>query len=177
MARKQTVSHFAEDVLTDKLHIGADIPKFMSDLEVFLLSFLAGEIKFYPFVIVIVNDIFVIDQGCLGLLVAPPSQIYWLKWFDLLVIFVKFIDRIPTGVEERLNWKRWKHLLQIKLLFWFCIKNFLTHIAKELHRCADLGKKKFEFLINGLWSIWSVCHNVKIGIDRNVFSYLSQKNR
>lgn len=53
----------------------------------------------------------------------------------------------------------------------------MAHVGKELHRCANLGKKKFEFLINGLCSIWGICHDVEIGVYRNVFSHLSQKNR
>ncbi len=86
-----------------QLHIGTDVPKFMSDLKVLLLSFLAGQIKFDSFGIVIVNDVLIIDQGCFRLLIAPPPQIYWLKWFDQLIILVKFIDLIPTGVEKRLD--------------------------------------------------------------------------
>lgn len=103
VTRKQTVSHFTENILADKLHIGTDVPKFMSDLKVLLLSFLAGQIKFDSFGIVIVNDVLIIDQGCFRLLIAPPPQIYWLKWFDQLIILVKFIDLIPTGVEKRLD--------------------------------------------------------------------------
>lgn len=85
----------------------------MSDLKVLLLSFLAGQIKFDSFAIVIVNDVLIIDQGCFRLLIAPSPQIYWLKRFDQLIILVKFIDLIPAGVEKRLDWKRRKNFLEI----------------------------------------------------------------
>lgn len=73
MFGEHAISHLNEDILADKFQVAADIPKLLSDLEIFLLAFLRDGIKFDSFAAVVVNYIFIVGQSCLCLLVAPSS--------------------------------------------------------------------------------------------------------
>lgn len=95
MARKHTVSHLAEDIFTDDLHVATYIPKFLTDLKIFLFSFVAIEVKFDPFIFVVIDNVFVVDKSGLSLFIAPSSHINRLYRFDELIIFIKLIDFLP----------------------------------------------------------------------------------
>lgn len=95
MLREEAVDHLGVDVFTDELHVAADVPELLTDLEVLAPAFVTVDVKANAFAFVVEDDVLIVAEGCFGFLVTPLSRLEGLHRLDLLE-FLCFDDILPA---------------------------------------------------------------------------------
>lgn len=95
MLREEAVDHLGVDVFTDELHVAADVPELLTDLEVLAPAFVTIDVKANPFAFVVEDYVLIVAESCFGFLVAPLSRFEGLHRLDLLEL-LSFDDVLPS---------------------------------------------------------------------------------
>lgn len=95
MLREEAVDHLGVDVFTDELHVAADVPELLTDLEVLAPAFVTVDVQADPFALIVEDDVLIVAESCFGFLVTPLSRLEGLHRLNLLELLC-FDDVLPA---------------------------------------------------------------------------------